>query len=60
MSVKRLTWLQEILERAEKSLKEEKITMGKTRVSMALAITKELLKRAKEHQKRDLEKKANS
>jgi hypothetical protein len=60
MSVKRLTWLQEILERAEKSLKEEKITMGKTRVSMALAITKELLKRAKEHQKRDMEKKANS
>jgi hypothetical protein len=60
MSVKRLTWLQEILERAEKSLKEEKITMCKTRVSMALAITKELLKRAKEHQKRDLEKKANS
>jgi hypothetical protein len=27
---------------------------------MALAITKELLKRAKEHQKRDLEKKVNS
>jgi hypothetical protein len=60
MSVKRLTWLQDILGRAEKSLKEEKLSMAKTRVAMALAITKELLKRAKEHQKRDLEKKANS
>jgi len=60
MSVKRLTWLGEILERAEKSLKEEKTAMAKTRVAMALAITKELLKRAKEHQKRDMEKKANS
>jgi hypothetical protein len=60
MSVKRLTWLEEILERAEKSLKEEKIAMAKTRVAMALAITRELLKRAKEHQKRDMEKKANS
>ena len=60
MSVKRLTWLEEILGRAEKSLKEEKIAMAKTRVAMALAITKELLKRAKEHQKRDMEKKANS
>jgi hypothetical protein len=60
MSVKRLTWLEEILGRAEKSLKEEKVSMAKTRVAMALAITKELLKRAKEHQKRDLEKKVNS
>jgi len=60
MSVKRLTWLEEILERAEKSLKDEKLAMAKTRVAMALAITRELLKRAKEHQKRDLEKKANS
>jgi hypothetical protein len=59
MSVKRLTWLEEILERAGKSLKEERVSMAKTRVAMALAITKELLKRAKEHQKRDLEKKAN-
>jgi len=60
MSVKRLTWLEEILERAEKSLQEEKIAMAKTRVAMALAITRELLRRAKEHQKRDLEKKAKS
>jgi hypothetical protein len=60
MSVKRLTWLGEILERAEKSLQEEKIAMAKTRVAMALAITRELLRRAKEHQKRDLEKKAKS
>jgi DNA recombination-dependent growth factor C len=59
MSVKRLTWLEEILERAEKSLKEDKASMAKTRVGMALAITRELLKRAKEHQKRDLEKKAH-
>jgi hypothetical protein len=60
MSVKRLTWLEEILQRAEKSLKEEKPAMAKTRVAMALAITKELLRRAKEHQKRDMEKKAKS
>ena len=60
MSVKRLTWFEEILERAEKSLKDEKTAMAKTRVAMALAITKELLKRAKEHQKRDMEKKEKS
>lgn len=60
MSVKRLTWLEEILERAEKSLKEERIALAKTRVGMALHITKELLRRAKEHQKRDMEKKAKS
>ena len=57
MSVKRLTWLEEILERALKSLKEDKIVLAKTRVAMALHITKELLRRAKEHQKRDMEKK---
>jgi hypothetical protein len=59
MSVKRLTWLEEILGRAEKSLKEDKIAMVKTRVGVALRITKELLRRAKEHQKRDLEKKTS-
>ena len=59
MSVKRLTWLEEILGRAEKCLKEDKIAMVKTRVGVALRITKELLRRAKEHQKRDLEKKTS-
>lgn len=57
MSVKRLSWVEEILRRAIGSIEKGNIDMAKTRVAMALHITKELLRRAKEHQKRDMEKK---
>lgn len=60
MSVKRLSWVEDILQRAIGSIEKGNMNMAKTRVGMALHITKELLRRAKEHQKRDMEKKAKS
>ncbi len=60
MSVKRLSWIEEILRRAIGSIEKGNIDMAKTRVGMALHITKELSRRAKKYQKLDMEKKAKS
>ena len=53
VSVKRLTWQIEILERAKKSLIDGRLVIARSR----LHIAKELLKRAQTYQKRDAEKK---
>lgn len=58
MSVKRTSWVVEILERGLQSIKDDKKTMATTRVSLALHIAKELLARAKKHQKADAERKS--
>jgi len=58
MSVKRLTWQIEILERAKKSLFDGRLVIARSRLDMALHIAKELLKRAKAYQKRDMDTKA--
>jgi len=58
MSVKRLTWQIEILERAKKSLIDGRLVIARSRLDMALHIAKELLKRAKGYQKRDMDTKA--
>jgi hypothetical protein len=57
VSVKRLTWQIEILERAKKSLADGRVVVTRCRLDLALHIAKELLKRARVYQKRDLEKK---
>ncbi len=57
VSVKRLTWQIEILERAKKSLIDGRLVIARSRLDMALHIAKELLKRAQTYQKRDAEKK---
>ena len=57
VSVKRLTWQIEILERAKKSLADGRVVVTRCRLDMALHIAKELLKRAQTYQKRDAEKK---
>ena len=57
VSVKRLTWQIEILERAKKSLADGRIVVTRCRLDLALHIAKELLKRAQTYQKRDAEKK---
>lgn len=57
MSVKRITWQIEILERAKKSLIAGRLVIARSRLDMALHIAKELLKRALTYQKRDAEKK---
>jgi len=55
MSVKRTTWLVEILERAKRNLAAEQHKAAGTRLDLALTIAQELLKRAKAYQKRDQE-----
>jgi len=60
MSVKRLRWVEEILRRAIGSIEKGNLDMAKTRVGIALHITKELSQRAKKYQKLDMEKKAKS
>jgi len=57
MSVKRTTWLVEILERAKSNLAAEQHKAAGTRLDLALTIARELLKRAQIYQKRDAEKK---
>jgi hypothetical protein len=57
MSVKRTTWLVEILERAKRNLAAEQHKAAGTRLDLALTIARELLKRAQTYQKRDAEKK---
>jgi len=57
MSVKRITWQIEILERAKKSLIEGSLVIARSRLDMAMHIAKELLQRAQVYQKRDAEKK---
>jgi hypothetical protein len=57
MSVKRTTWLVEILERAKRNLVAEQYKAAGTRLDLALTISRELLKRAKRYQKRDMESK---
>jgi len=57
MSVKRTTWLVEILERAKRNLAAEQHKAAGTRLDLALTIARELLKRAQIYQKRDAEKK---
>jgi hypothetical protein len=57
VSVKRLTWQIEILDRAKKSLADGRLVIARSRLDMALHIAKELLKRAQAYQKRDAEKK---
>ena len=57
MSVKRTTWLVEILERAKQNLAAEQHKAAGTRLDLALTIAQELLKRAKAYQKRDQEAK---
>ena len=57
VSVKRLTWQIEILERAKKSLIDGRLVIARSRLDMALHIAKELLNRAQAYQKRDAEKK---
>ena len=57
VSVKRLTWQIEILERAKKSLADGRLVIARSRLDMALHIAKEMLKRALVYQKRDAEKK---
>ena len=57
MSVKRTTWLVEILERAKRNLVAEQHKAAGTRLDLALTIARELLKRAQIYQKRDAEKK---
>ena len=41
MSLKRLNWIEDILTRAEKSVKEDKPRMALTRIGMAKRIAKE-------------------
>jgi hypothetical protein len=55
MSVKRTTWLVEILERAKRNLAAEQHKAAGTRLDLALTIAQELLQRAKAYQKRDQE-----
>jgi len=57
MSVKRTTWLVEILERAKRNLDAGQHKAAGTRLDLALTIGRELLKRAKGYQKRDMEAK---
>jgi hypothetical protein len=57
MSVKRTTWLVEILERAKRNLAAEQHKAAGTRLDLALTIGRELLKRAQIYQKRDADKK---
>jgi hypothetical protein len=57
MSVKRITWQIEILERAKKSLADGRLVVTRCRLDLALHIAKEMLKRAQVYQKRDAEKK---
>jgi hypothetical protein len=57
MSVKRITWQIEILERAKKSLIDGRVVVTRCRLDLALHIAKEMLKRAQTYQKRDAEKK---
>jgi len=57
MSVKRITWQIEILERAKKSLIDGRVVVTRCRLDLALHIAKEMLKRAQAYQKRDAEKK---
>ena len=58
VSVKRTTWLVEILERAKRNLAAEQHKAARTRLDLALTIGRELLKRAKAYQKRDQDTKA--
>jgi len=58
VSVKRTTWLVEILERAKRNLAAEQYKAAGTRLDLALTIAQELLKRAKAYQKRDMDTKA--
>ena len=46
MSLKRLNWIEDILARAEKSVKEDKPRMALTRIGMAKRIAKECRERA--------------
>ena len=57
MSVKRITWQIEILERAKKSLIDGRVVVTRCRLDLALHIAREMLKRAQVYQKRDAEKK---
>ncbi len=57
VSVKRITWQIEILERAKKSLIDGRVVVTRCRLDLALHIAREMLKRAQTYQKRDAEKK---
>jgi hypothetical protein len=57
MSVKRLSWQVEILERAQKNFVAGQYKAAKTRLDLALTIGREMLERAKRYQKRDMEAK---
>ena len=55
MSLKRLHWIEDILARAEKSVKEDKPRMALTRIGMAKRIARECRERAEKYAKRDAE-----
>jgi hypothetical protein len=53
VSLKRLAWTDDILARAEKSVKDEKPRMALTRIGMARRILRECRERAQKYAKRD-------
>ena len=55
MSIKRLNWIDELLDRAKKSNTEDKPRMALTRIGMAKRIAKECRERAEKYAKRDEE-----
>jgi hypothetical protein len=57
VSVKRLTWHLEILERAKKNLLKEQYQAVRTRLDLAITICREMLKRAEEHKAKAMEAK---
>jgi len=57
VSVKRLTWHLEILERAKQNLIKEQYAAVRTRLDLAIVICREMLKRAEEHKAKALAEK---
>jgi hypothetical protein len=53
VSLKRLAWTDDILARAEKSVKDEKPRMALTRIGMARRILRECRERAEKYARRD-------
>ena len=57
VSVKRISWQVDILDRAKRNLAAGQFKAAATRVDLALTFGRELLERAKAYQKRDQEAK---
>ena len=53
VSIKRLNWIDELLDRAKKSNTDGKPHMVGTRIGVAQRIVRELIDRAKKYSKRD-------